>query len=131
MSRRTLLDEIYAAWGQGDYSRSDFLHPDYELVFASGFLDTGVFKGWTEAWRGWKEWLDQWESWRYVPTRYIELDEDRIAVFIDMQGVNRTTGLELASDSANLWEFEDGLVRRLTLYAHREDMIEQLGLDAS
>jgi ketosteroid isomerase-like protein len=126
---RALLEEVYAAWGRGDYSRGEFLHPDFEMTFATGFLDTGVFRGRREAWRGWKEWLDQWETWQYTPTRCIELADDTIAVFIDMRGVSRTTGLELESDSGNLWEFEDGLVRRLTLYAHREDMTRQLGLD--
>jgi ketosteroid isomerase-like protein len=126
---RALLEEVYAGWGRGDYSRAEFLHPDFEMIFAAGFLDTGVFRGRREAWRGWKEWLDQWETWRYTPTRYVELGDDTIAVFIDMWGVSRTTGVELESQSANLWEFRDGLVRRLTLYAHREDMISQLGLD--
>lgn len=124
-----LLERIYAEWGGGDYSNGDFLHPDYELVFHEGFLDTGTYKGWAEAWRGWKGWIDQWESWQYVPTRFIELDERRVAVLINIRGINRATGIEVESESANVWEFEDGLVRRLTLYAHREDMEREVGLE--
>jgi ketosteroid isomerase-like protein len=127
--RFALLDRIYAEWGRGDYSSGDFLHPEYELIFADGFLDTGVYKGWAEAWRGWKGWIDQWESWTYVPTDYRELDDGRILVSIDMTGVNRRTGILLESASANVWEFEDGLVRRLTLYAHVEDAERDLDLD--
>jgi ketosteroid isomerase-like protein len=131
VTRQALLEKIYAGWGRGDYSRGEFLHPEFELVFARGFLDEGVFRGRAEAWRGWREWLDQWESWHYTPVEYFELDDDRIAVYIAMSGVSRSTGVELQAESANLWEFEDGLVRRLVLYAHREDMVRQLGLDSA
>jgi ketosteroid isomerase-like protein len=131
LTQRALLEEIYADWGRGDYSRGEFLHPKFELVFARGFLEEGVFTGREAAWRGWKDWLDQWESWRYTPVEYFELDDGRIAVFIAMSGVSRTTGVEIDAKSANLWEFEDGLVRRLVLYAHREDMVRQLGLDSA
>jgi ketosteroid isomerase-like protein len=129
--RIELLREIYAAWGRGDYSRGGFLHPDFELVFAPGFLDEGAFKGSAAAWRGWKDWLDQWETWHYEPVRYMELADGRIAVFIDMHGVSRTTGVKLPGEGANVWEFDDGLIRRLVLYAHRDDMLRDLGLGSS
>jgi hypothetical protein len=63
--------------------------------------------------------------------RYIELPDGRIAVFIEMRGVSRTTGVKLPGAGANLWEFDDGLARRLVLYAHRDDMVRELGLDPS
>jgi ketosteroid isomerase-like protein len=128
-SQIELLQEIYDLWGRGDYTRGDFLHPDFELSYAGGFLDEGVFRGPREAWLGWKQWQDQWSSWRYESTRFVELDDGRIAVFIDIHGVSRSTGLELSSESGNVWDFEDGLVRRLALYAHRDDMVRDLGLD--
>jgi ketosteroid isomerase-like protein len=129
--RIELLKEIYAAWGRGDYSRGEFLHPDFELVFAPGFLDVGAFKGSAAAWRGWKDWLDQWETWHYEPVHYIELPDGRIGVFIDMRGVSRTTGVKLPGEGANVWEFDDELVRRLVLYAHRADMLRDLGLEST
>ena len=129
--RRAVLEEVYAGWGRGDYSRGDFLTEDFELTFASGFLETGSFKGPREAWRGWKQWLDQWETWHYTPVEYFDLGDDRIAVFIDMRGVNRSTGIELLNEAANLWEFEGELIRRLTIYAHRDDIDVTLGPPAS
>ena len=64
-SETELLERIYAEWGRGDYSSGEFLHPEFELTFAPGFLDEGVFTGPAEAWRGWREWLEQWETWNY------------------------------------------------------------------
>ena len=125
------LREIYAAWGRGDYSRADFLHPAFELVFAPGFLDEGRFSGVADTWRGWRGWLEQWETWHYEPVRYVELDDGRIVVFIDMTGVSKASGMELSSEAANLWEFEDGAPRRLVLYLHREDLLRELGLQSA
>jgi hypothetical protein len=39
--------------------------------------------------------------------------------------------MELAFNSANLWEIEDGLARRVRLYVHRDDMLRELGLDGA
>ena len=132
MSKETdLLEGIYAEWGRGDYSRGEFLDPEFELTFAPGFLDEGVFTGPAEAWRGWREWLEQWESWNYEVTRYEELDDGRIAAFVHITGVAKSTGMKLEFHSANLWELHDGLARRVRLYAHAEDMLRELGLDGA
>jgi len=131
MDHRELLEEIYALWGRGEYSDTHFLHPDFELTFAPGFLDTGSFHGIDDAWRGWRGWLAQWSTWRYEPVRYIPLDDGRMAVFIEMHGVSKSTGVELESMAANLWEFEGDLARRLKLYAHREDLVRELGLEST
>ena len=126
-----LLEQIYAEWGRGDYSRGDFLHPDIEMRLTDDFLDTtGVYKGVREVWRGWRAWIDQWESWEYTPTRMMELGNGRIVAFIDLHGIGRT-GLEVESSGGNVWEFEGGLVKRLTVYAHREEMLRELGLEDS
>lgn len=129
-SQIAIIQQLYGEWVGGDYSNGALLHPDYELVFAPGFLDEGAHSGWKAAWQGWKEWLDQWESWDYHPIEYIDAGPDRIGVLVDIDGVAKSTGMPLAIKSANLWEFEDGLVRRLTLFAHREDMMRVLGTDA-
>jgi SnoaL-like domain len=128
MSRRATLEEVYGLWGRGDYGPTHFLHPDFELVFAPGFLEEGAHHGREDAWRAWRGWLDQWSSWTYEPGRWIDLDDGSVAVVITIIGVSRSTGMELSIDSGNWWQFEDDLVRRLTLYAHPEQMIAQLGL---
>ena len=93
-----------------------------------GFLEEGTFSGPKEAWRGWKNWLDQWSSWTYKAVGQLELEDGRIAVFIDIDGVSKTSGLELSQKSANVWDFEDGLAKRCTVYAHRDDLTRELGI---
>lgn len=126
---RALLERIYAQWGRGDYTSGEFLHDDFTLVITSSLLDEGVYRGPREAWRGWKQWLGQWSSWEYEAKEFIEVDDTRIAVLIDIHGTSRSTGIELDAESGNVWEFEDGLVKRLALYGHRDEMLRDLGLD--
>ena len=126
-----LLERIYAEWGRGDYSNPEFLHPEFELIFSPGFLDEGVFVGPAEAWRGWSGWLEQWQTWTYVVTRYVELDDGRIAAFIEITGIGKSTGMELKFAGGNVWEIEDGQARRCRLYVHGDDMVRDLGLDAA
>ena len=126
--RVALLREIYADWGSGDYSKGHYLHPEFELVMGPGFLEEGTFSGQKDAWRGWKNWLDQWASWTYKAVGQVELEDGRIAVFIDIDGVSKTSGLELSQKSANVWDFEDGLAKRCTVYAHRDDLTRELGI---
>jgi len=130
-SETELLERIYAEWGRGDYSRGEFLHPEFELTFAPGFLDEGVFIGPAEAWRGWREWLEQWETWNYELVRFLELEDGRIAAILDITGIGKTTGIELSFRSGNLWEIEDGLARRVRLYAHHDDLLRELGLESA
>jgi len=130
-SETELLERIYAEWGRGDYSSGEFLHPEFELTFAPGFLDEGVFTGPEEAWRGWREWLEQWETWNYELVRFLELEDGRIAAIIDVTGIGKATGIELSFRSGNLWEIEDGLARRVRLYAHHDDLLRELGLESA
>ena len=127
---RELLDGIYAEWARSEYARTDWMHPDFELVFAPGFLDEGEFRGVDEASRGWLGWMGQWTTWRTIPERFIELDDGRIAVLCQLEGVSRTTGMELSQAGGNLWEFADGVPRRLVIYAHARDLLQDLGIDS-
>ncbi|HEX4719983.1 MAG TPA: hypothetical protein VH300_15770 [Thermoleophilaceae bacterium] len=39
----SVLRQVHSDWAQGDFRRNDYLHPDFELVFARDFLDEGRF----------------------------------------------------------------------------------------
>ena len=125
-----MLREIYAEWGRGDYTRTDFLHPEFELEFGSDFLDGGLFKGFEAVSAGWRVWLKEWSFWRSPAREYIELG-DRILVLIDAEGVAKSSGIELAQPSANVWEFRDGKPFHLTLYTHEETALRELGQPSS
>lgn len=122
-----LLHEIYADWAEGNFRRTDLLDPDYEIVFARDFLDAGTYHGPEEAMRGWRDWLDEWSSWRVTALEYIPAADDRIGVRIQVDGISKSTGLELTQESANLFDFRDGRPYRITLYTRFETLQEDLG----
>jgi ketosteroid isomerase-like protein len=124
------LHEIYADWTRGDYSRTDLLHPDFQLEFAEDFLDDGVFEGIEAAGRGWEQWTSQWASWRTTPGRFIDLG-DRLLVLIRVNGIAKASGMELSQASANLWEFRDGLPSRLVIYAHEARALRDHGIESA
>jgi ketosteroid isomerase-like protein len=122
-----LLQEIYSYWGEGNYRPSHFLHPEFELVFGSDFVDPGSFKGIAEASAGWSSWLEGWSFWAAAPREYIELG-DRVLVILDAHGVAKASGVGLDQPGANLWEFRDGLASRLTLYTQADTARREAGI---
>ena len=125
-----LLREIYAEWARGDFRRTDCFTPDLELVYGRDFLEEGEFRGEQDVSRGWRDWLAEWASWRATALEYIDAG-DRVGVRILVEGTSKSTGLELAQESGNIFEFRDGLPCRITLYTRATTMLEDLGASAS
>jgi ketosteroid isomerase-like protein len=117
-----LVRSVYAAWERGDYSATDWAHPEIEFVIADG-PTTGNWtgrRGMAEAWGGI---LSAWEGYRHFADKYRELDEERVLVLIHASaGRGKTSGLELAevsqvtSTGANVFRLRDGKATRRVLY---------------
>jgi ketosteroid isomerase-like protein len=66
-----LVRSIYAAWERGDYSSTEWAHPEIEFTFADG-PTPGTWTGPTGLVEGWRDWISA------CPFRGI-LDRCRIA----------------------------------------------------
>lgn len=126
-----LVRSIYAAWERGDYSSTEWAHPEIEYVFADGpspGRGTGV-SGMAEAWGGM---LSAWEGVRSEPEEYRELDGERVLVLDHASGGRgKTSGLELRqmrTKGANVFHVRDGKVTRLVVYLDCERALADLGL---
>ena len=63
-----------------------------------------------------------------VPELYVELD-DAVLVLLHREG--RTfNGYEFSEAGAVIYEFDEGLLRRMILFAHREPALERAGMTA-
>jgi hypothetical protein len=64
-----------------------------------------------------------------IPELYVPLDDQRVLVLLHRDG--RTfNGFEFSEPGGVIYDFEDGLLRRMTLFAHRPPALEQAGLTA-
>jgi ketosteroid isomerase-like protein len=125
-----LVRSIYTAWERGDFSSTDWAHPEIEYGTADGPAPgsrTGL-AGMAEATR---DWMSVWEDWRVEADEYLELDQDRVVVLVDYSGRGRTSGLEIAqvrTKGLTLFQISRGKVARLVFYLDRERGFADIGL---
>jgi ketosteroid isomerase-like protein len=127
-----LVRSIYAAWERGDFSSTEWAHPEIEFVIGDGpdaASSTGV-AGMGEAFR---KTLNAWEDYRVHADEYREIDDERVLVFPYRSGRGKTSGLEvgqLRAKGATVFHFREDKVTRLVVYSYFEHAVADLGLAA-
>jgi hypothetical protein len=58
--------------------------------------------------RAFRDWVSAWESWVVTPTDFIEVDEERVLVLMDVRARSKTHQVELPIEAANLLTLRDG-----------------------
>ena len=76
----------------------------------------------------WHVFLDAWQTWVYTAKEFIEVDEDRILVLLDIRGRSRTHGVEIPIEAANIVTFRDGKLARLELFTSHPAAYRAAGL---
>jgi ketosteroid isomerase-like protein len=124
-----LVRSIYAAWGRGDFSATEWA--DSEIVFVIvGGPDPGSWSGLSGMGQGWRGWLAAWDAYGAEADEYRELDPERVLVFGRMSGRGKSSGVNVETEFANLLHIREGKVVRLALYSNRERALADLGLEA-
>jgi ketosteroid isomerase-like protein len=127
-----LVRSIYAGWERGDFSSSEWAHPEIEHVDAGGPLGGGT-GGFERLGHGVREFLSAWEEFRLEADELRELDAERVLALDHRTGRSKTSGLELGqmrTKGARLFHIRDGKVTRLIVYFDRERALAQLGLSS-
>jgi ketosteroid isomerase-like protein len=125
-----IVRSLYADWERGDFSESDWAHPEVEFVFADG-PEGGSWTGVAGMARGAREGLRAWEGYRVQADEYRELDAERVLVFVHRRGRGRTSGIDIAqvgAEGAHIFHLRDGKVMRLIAYVDRARALADLGL---
>ena len=113
-------------------------HPDFEVVFAPGGIPFGPVEtgalgqstahgvdGFVEAWR---EWLSAWDVWVVTPTEFVDVDQERVLVLMEVRARSKTHQVEVPLKAANLLTLRDGLIARLELFLDQTQALEAAGL---
>jgi len=123
-----LVRSIWAVWERGDYSSTEWAHPDIEFVKADG-LAAGRYTGLTGMAEGWREFVSAFAEFRSEADEYREIDGERVLVLNDWSGRGKTSGLEICVKGAEVFEIHIGKVTRIVVYFDRDRALADLGLE--
>jgi ketosteroid isomerase-like protein len=125
-----LVRSIYAAWERGDFTSTEWAHPEIEYVFADG-PSPGSWKGLAGLEEGFRSFASAWDEYRLEADEFRELDAERVLVLDHGVGRGKTSGLELGevgTRGAHLFYIRDGRVIKFVAYFLRERALSDLGL---
>jgi ketosteroid isomerase-like protein len=126
-----LVRSIYADWERGDFSRTDWAHPDIEYVEVTEGPEPGTWTGLAEAAKTVGDRLSMWEDFAPRAEEFRQLDDERVLVLQSYRGRAKGSGVKLddiAPEGAHLFEIRDGKVTRLVIYTDRNRAFADLGL---
>jgi ketosteroid isomerase-like protein len=126
-----LVHSIFAEWERGDFSSSEWAHPDLELVIADG-PTPGSWRGLRACAGAWRDLLSAWTDMHPEAEEYRELDAGRVFILAHFCGYGKTSGLDLdqitGGRGAALFHVRDGKVTRHVVYLDRGRAMADLGL---
>jgi hypothetical protein len=132
------LDAAFADSAALEAALKPLTHPDFEIVTVPGQIPLAgigasdaarpVFHGVVGFSTAFREWLSARDSWVVTATDFIEVDESRVLVMLDIRARSKTHRVEMPLEGLNLLTFRDAKVTRLELYFDRAQALEAAGL---
>ena len=86
------------------------------FVGVDGFLD--VFR----------DWLSGWQRWLVTPTNFIDANEGRVLVEIEITARSKEQQIAMTIQGGNLLTFDEDRLVRLELFFRRAEALEAAGL---
>ena len=128
-----LVRSTYSAFERGDFSSTEWAHPEIEFERVGPDLDEPVrVVGVAEMVASYRDFLSAWEDLRFKVDEYPELDEERVLVLGHYMGRGKRSGVELGQITrkmAAVLSIKDARVRRLVNYSDRDRALGDLGLE--
>ena len=123
-----IVREMVAAGRRGDWKAAIALfHPDVELD-ASQMPDGGTYQGVEALQSFYTRWLGHWDKLEITPRRIVEVDADRVLVLVELRGIGRSSGVEVAMTVADLHTLRQGRIVQVTGYPDHREALEAVGL---
>jgi ketosteroid isomerase-like protein len=126
-----LVRSIFANWERGDFTWTEWAHPDIEFGGPAESVAFPESKGLAAMARAWSDYLSMWSDVSVVADEHRELDHERVLVFSHYRGSGKLSGLNLQDiprEQASLFYICDGKVTKLVLYSSRDRALADLGL---
>jgi ketosteroid isomerase-like protein len=122
-----LVRSIYAAWDRGDFTKSDWAHPEIEYVITDG-PHPGRWIGIVAVADVLHDELRAWDDFRAKATGFRELDAERVLALVQFRASGKTSAIEVDQESAEVFHVRNGNVTRIVVYWDRDRALADLGL---
>ena len=132
MSRENvdLVRSIVAPWEEGDFSSTEWAHPEIEYVIADGPAP-GRWSGLAGRADRWRDLLSAWNEWRSEHEEFRALDKERVLALWQFSARGKASGLEaneIRTRGAAVFTVHEDKVIRLVHYFDRDRALAGLGL---
>jgi ketosteroid isomerase-like protein len=91
-------------------------HPEVEFFSLMAQLDARPYTGYAGIRRYFREIDATWDEWRVEVEQLVSAPDGRVVIVMSTHMRGKGSGVPFAQRLANLWEFEDELLRRAILY---------------
>jgi ketosteroid isomerase-like protein len=125
-----LVRSIYAAHERGDYSSTEWAHPQIAYEVADGPAP-GRWTGLAAMAKAWGDILSTAEDVRAEVEEYREIDSERVLVLLQVIARGKSSQLEVGemrTRGAALFQIRGGKVIKHAVYWDRENAFADLGL---
>ena len=109
-----LARRIYDEWSRGDFTTTDFFHPEISFEMVDWPHQTTA-RGIEEMWHTWRSTLSAFGHFRSVATEIIDFGRN-VLVLNRIEGSGKESGADVSADTASVLTIDDGKVVRLRLY---------------
>jgi ketosteroid isomerase-like protein len=110
-----------------EVARAGSIASDAELDFSAMYPDGPILRG-PKAWVEYLDSLPWGRSVKLEPERFLDVDDERVLVFVHVTAVGETSGVPVGLKNAYEFTIRDGVVVRWKIYADRAEALEAAGL---
>ena len=128
MSQENLEIVRQAFASDAPLTSSGRLAPDAEFDFTALYPDQPVLRG-VDAMRAFRDAGPWGSSISFTPERYLDVDDERVLVFVRATASGQQSGTPVTSLVAHEFTLRDGMIVRVKVYSDRDAALKALGLE--
>lgn len=123
-----MIRDLTAAFARQDVSRiEEWAHPDVVFDWSRSMNDIrGVYRGVEGLQQAFDRFFEAWAEVTWEVTEMEELGGDRLLATTRFAGRGRESGIEIDARGAQVWEYRDQKLIRVTMYQDRDQAVAAL-----
>lgn len=121
-----MIRDLFERWNQGVVELpAGETHPEIEIVSRTSVLRGRPYRGKEEAEHWIRDMLDSFDEWTLHADEFEDVTPSRLLVVGSVRYRGRGSGAAMDMPAAWIFDFEDGLCRRLEMFSQRVDEARQ------